>query len=421
MKQFMHILNFEFSGYLKNKVFIGVTLVMVLVVTGVLFFPRISTLWSKEEPTPEPPSTAEPVEGERPIVFLVDETAADPQSTLTYFQSFWAHKEIRLSQLSVEELTAQVEQDSISAAIVLHTPTQYTYIVNNVGMYESPRSEISQLLLEKHRLDQMTALGISPEQVGSILYAPIDGEVIQTGKDQMDNFFYTYILIFGLYMAILLYGQLVATSVASEKSSRAMELLITSAKPANLMFGKVLGSGLAGLMQLVAILGTSFLCFNITKADWVGNPIVNSIFNMPVSILLYTILFFLLGYFIYAFLYGAVGSLASKVEDINTSVMPITFLFIAAFMIVMFSMTSGNVENPLMIVASFVPFTSPMAMFVRIAMGEPKTIEIIVSVAILLGSTIGIGYLSAKIYRVGVLMYGKPPKLTTLLKSLKNA
>jgi len=418
MKQFMHILNFEFSGYLKNKVFVGITLVMVLAVTGVLFFPRISTLWSK--PADQPPTDL-PSETDRPIVYLVDTGSTNPQSTLVYFRNFWAHKDIQLSQLSIEELTEQVNQDSISAAIVLHTPMQYTYIVKDVSMYENPRAEISQLLLEKHRLDQMSQLGLTPEQVAGILYAPVEGELIQTGKDQMLNFFYTYVLIFGLYMAIMLYGQLVATGVASEKSSRAMELLITSAKPTNLMFGKVLGSGLAGLLQLVVILGASFISFNFTKADWVGNPIVNSIFNMPVSILLYTILFFLLGFFLYAFLYGAVGSLASKVEDINTSVMPITFTFVAAFMIVMMSMSSGNVETPLMVVASFVPFTSPMAMFVRIAMGNPTSIEIIISVVILLVSTIGVGYISAKIYRIGVLMYGKPPKLSTILKSLKNA
>jgi ABC-2 type transport system permease protein len=418
MKQFMHILNFEFSGYLKNKVFVGITLVMVLAVTGVLFFPRISTLWSK--PADQPP-TDQPSETDRATVYLVDVSGQDPQSTLVYFQNFWMHKDIQLSQLSIEELTEQVNQDSISAAIVLHTPMQYTYIVKDVSMYENPRAEINQLLLEKHRMDQMAQLGLTQEQVTGILYAPVEGELIQTGKDQMLNFFYTYVLIFGLYMAIMLYGQLVATGVATEKSSRAMELLITSAKPTNLMFGKVLGSGLAGLLQLVVILGASFISFNFTKADWVGNPIVNSIFNMPVSILLYTILFFLLGFFLYAFLYGAVGSLASKVEDINTSVMPITFTFVAAFMIVMMSMSSGNVETPLMVVASFVPFTSPMAMFVRIAMGNPTSIEIIISVVILLVSTIGVGYISAKIYRIGVLMYGKPPKLSTILKSLKNA
>lgn len=420
MKQFLNILHFEFSDYLKNKIFVGITLVMVVVVAGVLFFPRISTLWTTPntvEPNPQP----SPGNETKATVLLVDQSGQDPETSRQYFQNVWMHKDIQLSSLGMEELKEAVNTDRASAAIVLHSPTNYTYIVKNVGMYDSPRGEMNQLLLEKHRFDRLSALGLTPEQASGVLYTQIEGEVVQTGKDQMSNFFYTYILIFALYMAIMLYGQLVATGVASEKSSRAMELLITSANPTSLMFGKVLGSGLAGLLQMVVILGSSFVSFNFTKSDWEGNPIVNSIFNMPVEILLFTILFFLLGFFIYAFLYGAVGSLVSKVEDINTAVMPITFTFIGAFMVSMFSMSSGNVETMLMKVASFVPFTSPMAMFVRIAMGEPSGIEVAVSVAILVASTIGVGILSAKIYRVGVLLYGKTPKLSSILKSLKNA
>ena len=195
-----------------------------------------------------------------------------------------------------------------------------------------------------------------------------------------------------------------------------MELLITSAKTKNLMFGKILGAGCAGLIQLVVIFGSAFVLFNINKGSWADNQIINSIFNMPISIVLYIILFFVLGFFIYAFLYGAVGSLVSKVEDLNTAATPITFLFIIAFMIVMFSLGSGDVDSPLIIAASYIPFTSPMAMFVRITMGDIAAIEIITSVAILIASTVGIGLLSAKIYRLGILMYGKPVNLISAIK-----
>ena len=99
----------------------------------------------------------------------------------------------------------------------------------------------------------------------------------------------------------------------------------------------------------------------------------------------------LFGFLIYAFMYGAIGSTASKLEDINTSVMPITFLFIIAFFVVMFSMTSGSVDSTLMKVCSYIPFTSPMAMFTRLCMSTVAWYEIAVSIAILIGSTVGIG------------------------------
>ena len=98
--------------------------------------------------------------------------------------------------------------------------------------------------------------------------------------------------------------------------------------------------------------------------------------------------------------------------------MPITFLFIIAFMVVMISMSSGAVDNTAMLICSYIPFTSPMAMFTRICMSTVAWYEIAISIAILIASTIGIGILSAKIYRVGVLLYGMPPKIGTILKTV---
>ena len=97
------------------------------------------------------------------------------------------------------------------------------------------------------------------------------------------------------------------------------------------------------------------------------------------------LVFFLLGFLIYAFLYGAISSTVSKLEDINTAVQPVTFLFIIGFMVVMFSMSSGSVDNILMQICSYIPFTSPMAMFTRIAMSTVPWYEIAISIGILVG------------------------------------
>lgn len=412
MKQFFNIFKFEFGSYLKNKVFIGVTLALILVVGVVLFWPRISNAVGFGDSTES--------SDDKSVVLLADETSADAQQTLEMFQAAMQDYTIELTDKSAEELKKSVDNEECESAILITGKTTYQYIVKNLGMYDSTTEIVDEIMQTKYRIESMTNLGVAPDKAGEILSAQIESEVIQTGKDQMKNFFYTYVLIFALYMAILLYGQFVATGVASEKSSRAMELLITSAKPVNLMFGKVIGIGSAGILQLILVFGSSFVFFNVNKDYWSDNQMVNSIFNMPMSILLYTILFFVLGYFIYSFLYGAVGSLVSKVEDLNTAVTPITFIFIAAFIIIMFSLGSGDVDSTIMIAASYIPLTSPMAMFVRIAMGEVAAYEIIISVAILLASTVGIGYLSAKIYQMGVLMYGKAPSLFKAIKSLKD-
>ena len=237
----------------------------------------------------------------------------------------------------------------------------------------------------------------------------------------MQNFFYTYIMIFALYMVILLYGQMVAINVATEKSSRAMEVLITSAKPTSMMFGKVLASCVAGLTQLIAIFGSALLLYNINKEYWGGNEIVDSFFNIPPELFGYMLVFFLLGFLIYAFLYGAIASTVSKLEDINTAVQPVTFLFLFGFMVVIFSMTSGTVDNLLMKICSYIPFTSPMAMFTRVAMSTVPWYEIAISIGILAGTTVGIGFLAAKIYRTGVLLYGTAPKIGAIIKAVWKA
>lgn len=288
-------------------------------------------------------------------------------------------------------------------------------------MYDSNTVIANEVLQNVYRLNAMVSGGIAPENADSILSAQIDGDTINLGKDQMQNFFYTYIMIFALYMVILLYGQMVATNVPTEKSSRAMELLITSAAPSSMMFGKVIASCLAGLIQLVAVFGSDLLFYNFNKSYWGENMIIQSIFNMPVDLFMYMLLFFVLGFLIYAFMFGAVGSTASKLEDINTSVMPITMLFIVGFFVVMFSMSSGSIDNTIMKICSFIPFTSPMAMFTRLAMSNVASYEVIISVAILIGSVIGVGFISAKIYRVGVLLYGTPPKIGAIIKAIRRS
>lgn len=276
------------------------------------------------------------------------------------------------------------------------------------------------VLQEVYRVNAMVQSGLSPEQAGAIMQVQIESRTETLGKDQMQNFFYTYIMIFALYMVILLYGQMVATNVATEKSSRAMEVLVTSAKPTSMMFGKVLASCIAGFVQLFLVFGSAILFYNLNR-EQLSNPLIASIFDIPVELFAYMIVFFILGFLIYAFMFGAIGSTASKLEDINTSVMPITFLFIIAFMVVMFSMSSGSIDNAAMKVCSYIPFTSPMAMFTRIAMSTVAWYEIAISIVILIASTVGIGVLSAKIYRVGVLLYGTPPKIGAILKAVWRA
>ena len=410
MKQFGKILKFELKGYMRNKVFVGITIFLVVAIAVVMFIPNIIAAFESDDECDVTPTDLPTM-----LVYAEDENLS--AIVKEYFGNAFVDYNVKVAEGSVDDLKNDIISGNAECAFVMNSASSYTYYVNNLSMYDSNTAIADTVLQEVYRINAMVQNGLTPEQAGEIMSVQIESGTETLGKDQMQNFFYTYIMIFALYMVILLYGQMVATNVATEKSSRAMEVLVTSAKPTSMMFGKVLASCIAGFSQLVLVFGTAILLYNVNK-EALSNPLIASIFDIPIELFIYLIVFFVLGFLIYAFMFGAIGSTASKLEDINTSVMPITFLFIIAFMVVMFSMSSGSVDNTAMLVCSYIPFTSPMAMFTRICMSTVAWYEIAISIAILIGSTVGIGVLSAKIYRVGVLLYGTPPKFTNIIKTV---
>ena len=413
MKQFGKILKFELKYYFKNKVFVGVTIFLVLLIAAVMCFPRISAAFDSGEPGSTPVDL--------PVMLVKAEDPARAEMVRQTFAAAFTDYNVQSTNEDTDSVKGKIASRDAACAIVMTGPTSFTYYVDNYQMYDMNTEIATEVLQQIYQMNAMISGGMTAEQASEVMRIQITGDVESLGKDQMQNFFYTYIMIFALYMVILLYGQMVATNVATEKSSRAMEVLITSAKPTSMMFGKVIASCLAGLIQLVAVFGAALLFYNLNKSYWDNNMVIDSIFNIPPELLVYMLVFFILGFLIYAFMFGAVGSTASKLEDINTSVMPITMLFIIAFVVVMTSMSSGEVDNTLMLVCSYIPFTSPMSMFTRIAMSTVPWYEIGASIAILIGSTIGVGVLSAKIYRVGVLMYGTMPKIKDIIKAVWKA
>lgn len=411
MKQFLKIFKYEFMGVVKNKIYLGITAFLVVAVAVVLCLPNLLSFIKGDE-------SDSPVQDvNKSKVAVVDNTGL--YKDLNKFSLMASDFEYEFSKQSKEELSEKIKNGEYEAALIIEEPLKCEYLVESLGMYDSLSPVISKVLETTYFESLLIENGMTSEEAAASSMAAAQVNVSELGKSFMDTYYYTYILIFFLYMAILLYGQMVATSVTTEKSSRAMELLITSARPNSLMFGKVIGTGAAGLFQLIIVLIVSGIFYNLNASAWKEIPIINSIFNVPGDVLVYTVIFFVLGFFLYAFIYGAIGSMLSRVEEMNTAVMPVILLFIAALFISFTGMMS-DINSPLMVVSSFIPFFTPMTMFVRICMGSVPFIQIIISIIELVVFTVLVGYFSAKIYRVGVLMYGKPPKLRELFKVLSS-
>ncbi len=413
MKQFGKILKFELKYYFKNKIFVGVTVFLVLAIAAVMFFPRISVIFENDD--------AFGTSDERSIMLIKSNDPTQTDMLKLAFSEAFTDYDVRITDESNDTIKDEITSGDAECAFVMTDAAAYTYYINNLSIYDTNTEIANEVLQQIYRMNAMIDRGMTADEASEVMSIQITSEIESLGKNQTENFFYTYIMIFALYMVILLYGQMVATNVAAEKSSRAMEVLITSAKPTSMMFGKVLASCLAGFVQLVTVFGSALIFYGLNKSYWGDNMIIDSVFNIPPELLVYMLVFFILGFLIYAFMFGAIGSTVSKLEDINASVMPITMLFVAAFIAVMNSMFSGNVDNTLSKICSYIPFTSPMSMFTRIAMSTVPWYEIAISIGILIGSAVGIGVMSAKIYRVGVLMYGTTPKIGNIIKAVRKA
>ena len=410
MKQFLTVFKFEYLNFVKNKVFIALTVAIAAIIAVISFYPRFSSGVN---------ISINIGKQENPSLLVIDK--ANIAGLEDILKETLLQMDIIFSS-DGDEASAKlsVENEEFDSAVVITGPIEYTYIVKNLGLYDTTEQTISQILLSQYKISALQGYGLSAEQITDFSTIAVKGNSVIVGQDQAQNFMHAYILMMVLYIAVLIYGQIVAQSVATEKSSRAMELLITSASPRNLIFGKVLGTGFAGLSQMAMILLWGLLCVSINKDYLIDSNMFGIFSGFSASMLIYTVIFFVLGFLLYAFLLGAMGSMASKLEDVSALTMPVMMFLILGFVVTISLMSSGNVDSVIVKVLSYFPFTSPMAMFARISMGTATTLEAIISIIVLVLSIVGVGYLAVAVYRVGILMYGKPPKFNEIARALKK-
>lgn len=220
-----------------------------------------------------------------------------------------------------------------------------------------------------------------------------------------------YLLLFILYMALVLYGNMVATGVAEEKSSRIMEVMVSTVKPIQLMIGKIFGIGSLGLLQFVIWISTGILVATMKNLGI-------SLGSIPIGTLVWFALFFVLGYLFYAAIFAAGGAVVSRVEEVQQVNTLLMMGLVVGFIIAYMSFLNPN--GSLATVVSIIPFFSPMVMFARVALTNPPWIQIIVSLLLLILGTAVNTWIAAKIYRVGILMYGKRPRMKEIFRYIIN-
>lgn len=309
-----------------------------------------------------------------------------------------------------------VTDGTARAGFIVEDLMNYTYVVENRSMSDTLDATFSQAAATLWRTQALEAQGVNAQEVETLYRSQPASETRILGKDSVGNYAYTYMLIMILYFLLIFYGQMIATSVTSEKSNRAIEILVTSVDSNSLIFGKVLAGAIAGLIQCVLILGSAVGTYQIFRDSWGG--LLDVLFQIPMPVWAAFAVFGMMGYLLYAFGFGMLGALVSKTEDISKAAMPLTMIYLVSFFIAIFGMNDS--DGLLMRVASFIPFTSSNGMLIRIAMGSVAMWEIVVSAVILAVFCVGAGFLAAKIFRFGTLMYGNPIKFSTALKKIQE-
>ena len=269
----------------------------------------------------------------------------------------------------------------------------------------------------------------------------LDDEGNEESISSMTSFFLGLAMTFILYMFLIMYGQMVMTSIIEEKNNRVLELVVSSVKPLQLMLGKIIGVGLVAVLQitiwaiLMCVVSAFVMPFIMPESRSEQVAMVNAgTFNAAASsfdpdmvkamamfssvayiakLFLYILLFLVGGFLFYASIFAAIGSAVDNVQDASQLQ---TFALLPIIVALMFSMSLGNDPNSTAAVwFSMIPFTSPMVMLSRIAFDVPSW-QIWVSLAILFASFVGMAWIAAKIYRVGIFMYGKKPSVKDLIR-----
>lgn len=402
MKQFKTILGFELKNYFRNKTYVIVSLFLVLGIFVGLSVPRIKEAFHSDN------------EIKQPTLYVV----ADEEN-LSYIQAQLLNYKLEKLDLSKDDALVKVKDGEYSHVLYMDG-NNCDYIVQNLTLYDNLLNVIQEAISNIARAKSLENLNISPEQMADIMNPSVSINLQIVGKSQENNFLYTYAYVIVMYMIIILYGSIVATNVASEKSSRAMELLITSADTNAFISAKVVAAALAATFQLFLMLASSIIAYKLNESYYVNNFMVQSLFEIPLDLALYAILYFVLGFIMFASMFASLGSMVSKVEEVNQVSGPFTLIFVIGYLVVMAGIASGNVDSVLMKFVSIFPLTSPIAMFARLSMGNVSTMELILSILILFISSLLMLKLDAKLYRMGVLMYGKSPKFINIIKALRQ-
>ncbi len=324
------------------------------------------------------------------------------------------------------------DAQSFDGVLVLTDSTLTTgrleYLGSNTSAFEAMgqiEGTISQTMIGR-RLERA---GVNPAVMTGAM-RPADMKTIKvsdgkaTGQSGMTSFFIAYFMGFILYFAMILYGQQTLTSVVEEKTSRIMEVLASSLRPFEMLLGKVIGVGSVGLLQLAIWGGSIFLVssqrVHIGQLLHVSADAIQQfpIPSMPPDLLAIFLVYFVLGFLLYGAVYAAVGSMFNTTQDAQQASMFVQMVIMVGFF-TLFAVLKDPTGS-LAVTMSFIPFFSPFIMPARWSLTAVPTLELAISLSLSVLALLAVTWLAGRIYRTGILMYGKKPSMMEVVRWVRS-
>ncbi|UOY88417.1 ABC transporter permease [Bacillus glycinifermentans] len=417
MNKFWIVLFHTYTSKLKTKSFIistAITLALVLVVTNL---GNIISMFDKDG-------------GEPDKIAVIDQSN---QLYETFSQQLkMADKDDELELVKADkpekELEKDVRDDELSGILILSKDRkgELTGTYKALDIADSSAVSTMEQALSQTKIAVGTAELNVPSDKLNKLFKPVKVKSValkegaKTEEELQKASGLVYIVLFVIYMSVVMYASMIATEVATEKSSRVMEILISSVPPVQQMFAKLFGIALLGLTQLAALFLAGYLSLTGNREAGGASELIKGFLDMsgvPVSTLVYGVIFLGLGYFLYATLAAFLGSVVSRIEDVQQTISPMILLVVAGFMIAMFGLNAP--DSTFITVTSFIPFFAPMIMFLRVGMLDIPFWEAALGIGITAATIVILAIIGARVYKGGVLMYGSGGGLKNIKQALR--
>jgi ABC-2 type transport system permease protein len=333
-------------------------------------------------------------------------------------------EEVSAAGRGLEEVKARLDErvrrDELEGYLILPPNVledgEAEYHARNVGDVFT-MGQVKNALTRAVRDARLDARGVAPDVMRAV-NQPVRMKTTKAGgggeADRGQGFFLVFGAGFVIYLTILMYGQVVLGAVIEEKETRIAEILFSSIRPFTLMSGKLVGVSLVALTQF-AIWGLALVGLG---AYFAGRGASIAVPQVPASVYAYVVLFFLMGYFIYATLYALVGSMVTTSQEGGQLAMPIILFLVVGFYLAFPVIRSPN--SSFAVWVSLVPFFAPITMLIRIVSQQPPLWQIALSLALGFATVAALLWLAGRVYRVGMLMYGKRATIPEVMKWVRQ-